>query len=171
VAHEDARAGVRRVLQGMGVVSDFAGEPYEAMGELCQRPLVYRMVVLSLQGVYQEELSVIPAIKRRFPHVEVYLAHTDGRQGAMAEGMRLGADGIVSDQGVHRTAGAMRPVNPPAAAAIAPAAPPAPVTPPATPQPVTPVARLDLSASEPLLTAEELRALLDDEPLVSGGEV
>jgi hypothetical protein len=142
------------------------------MGELCRRPLVYRMVVLSLQGVYQEELSIIPAIKRRFPHVDVYLAHTDGRQGTMVEGMRLGADGIVSEQGIHRTATpAVRPVNPPAAPAAAPTPPPAPVTPPVAPQSVTPVPRLDLAASEPLLTAEELRALLDDEPLVSGGEV
>jgi hypothetical protein len=167
VAQEDLRAGVSRMLQRVGMVTEFADEPYAAMSELCRRPLVYRAVVLSLQGVYQEELKIVASIKRRFPHIEVYLSHTDSRQGAMAEGIRLGVDGVVSEDGVHRTG---TPPAPPAAAAVAaPVAPtpppPAPVAPGVAHMP-PPVTRLELQGSEPLLTAEELRALLEDEPLV-----
>ena len=166
VAQDDLRTGLTRILDAAGMAAEFAPDPYAAMGELCRRPLAYRAVVISLQGVYQEELKIVAVIKRRYPHVEVYLTHTDGRQGALAEGMRLGVDGIVSEAGVHRTATTL-----PAAPVVAVPAAAVPVVPPVQPvmrQVEPPVARLDLRGSEPVLTAEELRALLEDEPV--GGE-
>lgn len=141
-------------MQPLGIACDFVDEPYAAMGELCKRAQEYGVIVLSLQGIYDEELTLIPAVKRRFPQMQVYLAHTDGRQSAMAEGLRLGAAGLLTDQSLH-----------PLVSPVVPAE-----NPPPPPPAAAAVTRLDLSSSEPLLTAEELRALLDDEPLVSGGE-
>src|SRR4051812_43177953 len=90
--------GVR--LQGFTV--EAAGDPYAAMVEICRRPLVYRALVIGLQGGYQEELSVLSATKRRFPHVGVYVAQGGGRRGAGEEAMRLGADGVVTEHGVDK---------------------------------------------------------------------
>jgi hypothetical protein len=167
------------------MVPAFAEEPYEAMGELCRRPLVYRVVVLSLQGVYQEELKVVGAVKKRFPHIEVYLAHTDGRQAAVAEGMRQGADGLVSEEGMHRTspggpvsptpaqtpAPTVVPPNPPAASVgpVRAKAPPVQSVVAAAPVADEAGMKVELLPTEPLLTPEELRALLDDEPSAIGG--
>jgi DNA-binding NarL/FixJ family response regulator len=92
------------ILRGLGFGATEADDPYAAMAELCRRPLVYRAVILSLASLYREELSMIPAVKARFPHVEVWLAQTDGRQAALAEGMRLGADGLLAEDGLHRVA-------------------------------------------------------------------
>src|SRR5262249_2640975 len=109
----------------------------------------YRAVVLSLQSLFREELPIIAAIKQRLPHLEIWLSHTDGRQAAMAEAQRMGADGLVADDGLHRTA----------AATIAP-----PVE--AQPPPPQHVERTEgaeeASPAEPVLSEDELRALLQE---------
>src|SRR5436190_14254318 len=91
-------------LQRMGYACAEADDPYAAMAEVCRRPMVYRAVILSLASLHREELALVPGIKRRFPHVEVWLTHTDGRQASLAEAMRLGADGLLSGEGLHRIA-------------------------------------------------------------------
>lgn len=163
VGSDGCRPTPLRVLQGVGYDCEQTDDPYAAMLELCRRPLVYRAVVLSLQGLYREELALITAVRRRFPHVSIWLAHTDGRQATLAEAMRLGVEGLLDEDGLHRfgdtapTPGItattrslqyypvyvdeaeMRPVE-------APAVHPA-----------------DASSDEPVLTAEELRALLGDD--------
>ena len=58
-------------------------------------------MVLSLQSLYRDELAVITTVRQRFPHVSVWLAHTDGRAAALVEAMRLGAEALVSSNGVH----------------------------------------------------------------------
>src|SRR4051812_30424383 len=105
VAGPGNRAQPLDVLRGLGYGATEADDPYAAMTELCRRPLVYRAVILSLASLYREELTIIAAIKSRFPHVEVWLTHTDGRQAVLAEAMRLGADGLLADDGLHRVAG------------------------------------------------------------------
>src|SRR4051812_20514434 len=105
VAGPGNRARPLEVLRGLGFAATESDDPYAAMAELCRRPLVYRAIILSLASLYREELSIVPAIKGRFPHVEVWLAHTDGRQAALAEAMRLGADGLLAEDGLHRIAG------------------------------------------------------------------
>jgi hypothetical protein len=55
-------------------------DPYTATQELCRRRLAYRALILSLTSMFREELSIITTVKRRFPHVEIWLAHTDGRR-------------------------------------------------------------------------------------------
>ena len=160
---------------GEGMEVGYAEEPYAAMGELSRKPQAYRAVVLSLQGVYQEELRIVSSIKQRFPHVEIYLSHTDGRYGAMAEGVRLGVHGVVSEDGIHRTGvlpgiekgvpystGATQNSTGSAQKSVAAHQKVDTFDAPG----VLPVEKLDLVGSEPVLTAEELKALLDEEPIM-----
>ena len=184
VAGAGNRARALEVLREMGFGATELDDPYAAMTELCRRPLVYRAMILSLASLYREELSIIAAVKARFPHVEVWLAQTDGRQAALAEGLRLGADGLLSEDGLHRLAHAATPV--PSAASIpttgttAPARPADPSAETTTPPPARPgqvpvlVERKAPEAApaaaaapaEPLLTADELRALLQEQSSV-----
>jgi hypothetical protein len=149
-------------------------DPYAAMAELCRRPLVYRALVLSLASLHREELSIIPGVKRRFPHVDIWLTHTDGRQAALADAMRLGADGLLSGEGLHRVAVAASaptaPVFPATEAAPLPIQPerteprPAPAPQQSEPAP----AEESSGAGEPVLSADELRALLQEQPAPPG---
>jgi hypothetical protein len=138
------------------------------MAELCRRPLVYRAIILSLASLYREEMALIQSVKRRWPHVDIWLTQTDGRHAALADAMRLGADGLLSEDGLHRTAlsGATsdtlyRPSDSAGAQGGAPA--PVSVVPPVDTDP-TDAHDDEMSANEPILTADELRALLAEQP-------
>jgi hypothetical protein len=168
VAGPGNRAQPLDVLRGLGYGATEADDPYAAMTELCRRPLVYRAVILSLASLYREELAIIPTIKSRFPHVEVWLTHTDGRQAVLAEAMRLGADGLLADDGLHRIA------SPAGETAVA-VLPPEPFEPTTTEfaahagAPDDPSSHDDSSndpSTGPVLTADELRALLHEQPSV-----
>jgi hypothetical protein len=172
-------------LQRMGFGCAESDDPYAAMAELCRRSLVYRALVLSLSSLHREELGLISGVKRRFPHVDIWLTQTDGRQAALAEAMRLGADGLLSGEGLHRIAvggtepASFEPQDPiPLPVHEAPAQEPvgaevdsaAAAPAPAPRQPAPPD---DAStAGEPVLSADELRALLQEQPTppVGGGE-
>jgi hypothetical protein len=104
VGHPASRGQPLEMLRQMGFTCAEADEPYAAMGELCRGPAEYKAVVLSLAGVYTEELELIAAIKQRHPGVEVWLTDADGRQSALAEAVRLGADGVADEDGLHRVA-------------------------------------------------------------------
>lgn len=173
------------VLQRLGFTCAETDDPYHAMLELARRPMVYRAMILSLNGLYKEELQVIAAVKRRFPHVEIWLTHIEGRQAALAEAMRLGADGLLADDGLHRTAAGAFPVE-----TIAPETMPGhtasplraplmlPHGPASAPEPSPSAPREpefdssdDANVGEPVLTADELRALLQEQPAMpSSGE-
>ena len=173
-------------LQRMGYGCAEADDPYAAMAELCSRPMVYRAVIVSLSSLHREELTFITGIKRRYPHVEIWLTHTDGRQSALAEAMRLGADGLLSGEGLHRVAvpapGAVPYVPEPEPELEAPAIGPAPHA--AMQQPAPAVADPASAQAaggedetnaigEPVLSADEVRALLQEQPLpppVGSGE-
>jgi hypothetical protein len=92
------------MLRQMGFTCAEADDPYVAMAELCRNPSEYKALVLSLAGVYAEELELIATIKRRHPEVEVWLTDADGRQSALGEAIRLGADGLADEDGLHRVA-------------------------------------------------------------------
>jgi DNA-binding NarL/FixJ family response regulator len=155
VAGPSARPPVLALLQQLGYAAGEADDPYAAILELCRRPAGYQSVILGLTSLFREELAVITTLKQRFPRVEVWLTQTDGRPAAMAEAMRLGADGLLGDDGLHRLA-----VTAPIAAVDA--------EPTVVAEP--PLARSDeeldddLHGVEPILTAEELRALLQESP-------
>jgi hypothetical protein len=173
VCGDASRDRPAELLRELGYEIDHQDDPYAAMLELCRRPLVFRAVVLSLQSLYRDELQIVSAVRRRFPHITIWLTHTDGRQAALAEGMRLGAEGLISEDGLHSFADSTTPPvtlvpHPPTTFRPAPPQKDEPVAEP-VPEPDKPVisaaaARsLTPPANEPVLTAEELRALLGDD--------
>ena len=173
VGTASSRSQPLSVLQRLGFTCAETDDPYHAALELARRPMVYRAMILSLTGLYKEELQVIASTKRRFPHVEIWLTHIEGRQASLAEAMRLGADGLLADDGLHRTAAGAFPVETipsenlrtpitlPASGATAP-----PVAEPPDPRDAEPERTDDDDANvaEPVLTADELRALLQEQP-------
>jgi hypothetical protein len=184
VAGAGNRARPLEILRDLGFDSTEVDDPYAAMTELCRRPLVYRAVILSLASLYREELAIIPAIKSRFPHVELWLAHTDGRQASLADSMRLGADGLLADDGLHRIAAGSAGIasaqtsaqtSAPTTGAVN-AAITAPVWSDA--DPTVPVIQHvqthdepeNTGAPPPILTADELRALLQEQSSVPPDE-
>ena len=162
VASPASRAHSLQILRELGFEVTQADDPYAAMTELCRRPLVYRAMILSLASLYREELSIIATVKARFPHVELWLAHTDGRQAVLAEAMRLGAAGLLADDGLHRVAGTA----------------PAPAAPVAANETQEIAAHAPDEAAQhtaphqetPVLTPEELRALLHEQSAVPPDE-
>ncbi|MGA2499821.1 MAG: hypothetical protein ABSH20_18955, partial [Tepidisphaeraceae bacterium] len=102
VGNAACRQAVLAVLAREGQTAFETDCPYQAMAELCRKPQSYRMVVLSLQSLYREEPGIIAAIKAHHADVDVWLSQTDGRAGALADALRLGADGIMAGDGLHR---------------------------------------------------------------------
>ncbi|MGC4032799.1 MAG: hypothetical protein QM754_13910 [Tepidisphaeraceae bacterium] len=162
VGGEACRPQPRQTLQAIGYETDERDNPYAALLELCARPLVYRALVLSLQSIYKEELALISTVRQRFPHVSVWLAHTDGRQAALVEAMRLGAEALVSPNGIHSFGETVAQPQPPARQMTFRPVPAADPSPEPAPEPL---ARQDKKHAQnehqdPLLTADELHALL-----------
>jgi hypothetical protein len=129
------------------------------MALLSAQPLAYSSIVLSLNTLFRDELQLIAAVKRRFAHVEIWLARFEGRQTVVDEAMKLGADGFLDSDGLHRIA-AVAPAGPaadkqPAAGGLEAARPANGMAEPPMPE---------HAFTEPVLSAEELRALLDDPP-------
>jgi hypothetical protein len=167
VANSTSRPSLITALTKLGFECGECDDPYTATLELCRRRLVYRALILSLSSLYREELSLIATVKRRFPHVEIWLAHTDGRQAALAESMRLGADGLLDDEGLHRIAAAQS--QEPMTYHAMPHSPM-----PSNHEPViTETSAIDTEQpiGEPVLTADELRALLQDQPAMPPSSV
>src|SRR5689334_23187231 len=116
VGNDACRADVVRVLQPLGYDCSEAIDPYGAMIELARQRLAYQTLILCLGSLFREELIFISTVKRRMPHVEIWLTQTDGRMAALAEGMRLGADGLVAEDGtLHRMAAPHHDTAPPPA--------------------------------------------------------
>lgn len=149
------RGGPTASLHRRGYLCTEVDEPYEAMVYLCKRPLFYSAIVLSLNSLYREELSIIASIKKRFSHIDIWLSDTDGRQAALAEAMRQGADGLFAEDGLHRIAAGAQPVTSLDGGSEG--------TPGDSSSPNYPPAAAEKSG-DPLLTAEELRALLQNTP-------
>lgn len=136
-------------------------DPYAAAAELHRRPMVYRALVLSLAGLFREELAIVGTLKQRLPHVEIWLTHIEGRQAALAETMRMGADGLLDEDGVlHRTAtvGPQTRVTPPPELIVTE------TVQPAAAENVKDDDELPVE-DQPVLSAEELKALLAENPV------
>jgi DNA-binding NarL/FixJ family response regulator len=153
VAAPSARPDSLKTLSQLGFECAEADEPYSAFVELCNHRLAYHAVILSLSSIYRDELTVITTIKRLWPHIDVWLSHTDGRHAAMAEGVRLGADGLLAEDGLHRLGQLSASV---------------PLRAPSIPIPVATREHShdsdEMPSAEPVLTSDELRALLQDQP-------
>jgi hypothetical protein len=102
VAAESAQAHVKSILAKLEFECEVFEDPYAAMLELLRRPMVFRAVVLSLQGLYREELAMIRTLRTRMPRLDVFVTHIEGREASLADAMKLGATGIVADDGLHR---------------------------------------------------------------------
>jgi hypothetical protein len=173
VCNPASRPQTAESLAKHGFVCDPADEPYAAMVELCRRPMTYRAVILSVAGLYREELAIIRAIKRRFAHTEIWLTHTDGRQGALAEAMRLGADGLIDDEGLHRIAmGASADQEQGRATGAENLSGMASDPSDHLPALARSMDDVDEPSDEPILSADELRALLQEQPSLppAGGD-
>jgi hypothetical protein len=157
VGNPACRQAVLQVLSQEGQTAFETECPYQAMAELARKSQAYRMVILSLQSLYREELVIVAAIKSRHPDLDVWLAQTEGRAGALTDALQLGADGIVAGDGLHRLAAAGATIPAPAV----PSCPDEPVREITLP-PEEPV--LSVTPSDPVLTADELRALLQEPP-------
>jgi hypothetical protein len=147
------RAGPTASLQRRGYNCTEVDDPYQAMIHLCRRPLFFSAIVISMNSLYREELALISSIKHRFSHIDIWLSDTDGRHAALAEAMRLGADGLFAEDDLHRIAGGNHGTG----------ADPGDPTPIPLPKTASEGAASEKSG-DPLLTAEELRALLQDSP-------
>lgn len=142
-------------------------DPYTAIRELSRRRSSVNSLIVSLACLFREELTLISVVKHRFPQIEIWLAHTDGRQGALAEAIRLGAAGLVDDEGLHRMAPPPVAVELPSYQPLKAVKPDAPIA--ASMPPAPPVAASvpePTHGSEPVLTADELRALLQESPML-----
>jgi hypothetical protein len=181
IGRQGSREGCAAAIRRLGFTLEERDDPYSAMAEIARNSASYSAVFVMLGGLFKQEFSIIPAIKTRYGHVEIWLAQTDGRQSAMGEAMQLGADGLLTDEGLHRLVAAER-------EQAEPPADPAPVrselvqSEPAVAQMTqTKNAPQENSAgqiaaglsqlnqggfAEPILTADELRALLQEPPLV-----
>ncbi|HVT87319.1 MAG TPA: hypothetical protein VHD56_00555 [Tepidisphaeraceae bacterium] len=166
VASASNRGPLVATANRLGFECGQCDDPYSAMLEISRRRLAYAALILSLSGLYREELALITTVKRRIPHLEVWLAHTDGRQSTLAEAIRLGADGLIDAEGLHRMAAPSATVHTGDAQAYRP------LTIPSEPSNGEPVEQVesanqsDIALGEPVLTADELRALLQDQPLM-----
>ena len=155
VASASARAQSLKILTQLGFECGESDEPYAAFVELCNHRLAYHALVLSVASLYREELSIITTVKRLLPHVDIWLTQTDGRQAALAEAMRLGADGLLAEDGLHRIApGSDRNTMQRAQNNRSPTH-------------ALRAAEMDeVPIGEPVLSSDELRALLQDQPMI-----
>ncbi len=104
IGAQESRNQPQLVLEHHGFDCAFADDPYAGMAELSRKSAVIRAVAICLNGLYREELMLVSVIKHRWPHIEVFLAHVDGRQSAMSEALQLGADGLLTDGELQRLA-------------------------------------------------------------------
>jgi hypothetical protein len=177
VGQPSCRTAPTRALERMGFACTGSDDPYDAMSELTRRPLFYSAVIICLHSVYKEELQIISSLKRRYTHVEVWLADTDGRQGALVEAMQLGADGLVDEEGLHRLPVAKitpPPRDEPPVPRPEPVPPERQVSPAHLPMETKEIVSMPeiaaggapgpsgMGGNDPVLTAEELRALLQE---------
>lgn len=172
VGKSACRSATLRILADRGYMCAEADDPYQAMAELARNPRSFRAVILSLASLYREELAIVRAIRRRFPHIEIWISDFENRSAALAEATGLGADGLLSEEGLHRFAAPgerrLETIAPPM---IEPAEEPAQPEPAPRPTPprAIPTERVNGHHSngqyenEPVLTTEELRALLQDD--------
>jgi hypothetical protein len=163
VGSASCRAGAVQTLRQIGFQAVESDDPYSAAAELSRRSMTYRALVLCLNSLYREELSFISSIKHRYPHIDVWLSQTDGRASALAEASRMGADGLLCDDGFQRFA--VAPEKPVPTENVAPAPTPAPAMKPQQPPMEAPKhvkVFAEVPIGDPVLTADELRALLQE---------
>jgi hypothetical protein len=186
VGLEDAAVAGIGTLAGIAATS--VSDPYAAMLLIAANPRGWQMIVLNLQQMFDAELAVLSAVRAVAPDCRVAVTRADGRPALLARALRLGLDGIFTGTAIEwftppppTTPQASARSTPVTAVALEPTAatPPGQMARQSAPEtkPVITanedlnddptdqtalrsVAEIDLD--EPLLTAEELKALLSD---------
>ncbi|HUB25849.1 MAG TPA: hypothetical protein VL992_10510 [Tepidisphaeraceae bacterium] len=130
-----ARVQPAAILSRLGWTCVEMDDPYSAMVELAGQPQNYSSLIVSLNSLFGEELAFVATVKRRWAHIEIWLTRGEGMNGLQDEALRLGADGVLNDDGPHRLA-----------------------------PPETDDSANGPPLADPVLSAEELKALLDDSP-------
>ena len=102
IAAEPSQAHAKELLVRLEFDCEMWEDPYSATLELLRRPMVFRAVVLSLQGIYREELAMIKTLRHRLPRLDVFVIQIEGREASLADAMKLGATGIIAEDGLHR---------------------------------------------------------------------
>lgn len=131
-------------------------DPYAMIARLARGSRDVAAVILPLGALREGELAVIRTIKRYYPHIDVFVTDVGPHGTALAEAVIYGADGICTNGLLHRF---HAPPPPP------PSPPPATTAPPATgavPHPQPPQRDDPPDSTQPVLTSEELQALLGD---------
>ena len=126
---------------------DDAADAVLLLGRLLRDGTAARAVVLSLSAMRPEDLAVVRTVRRYFPSAEVWVSDVGPHAAMLAEAVSLGAAGLVADGRLHRFA------------LPAPAPPPRPAV---KQTPAKPAAPPDPDPGQPLLSGDELRALLGD---------
>ncbi|MEM6562204.1 MAG: hypothetical protein AAF656_11435 [Planctomycetota bacterium] len=126
-------------------------DPYAAMLAICRKPLVFRALAVSLQAIYPKELDLVSAVAQRFPHVRLLACDTDGRRTTLIDAVQRGVTDILDDHGIT-------PADTERESADVSLANPAELTDEET----AALARPTDTPTDPVLTPEEIRALLSD---------
>lgn len=170
------------ILARQGLQVELSAEPYAAMAELASRPLVYRALVLPLSQLFPEELALARVVKKRFPHVQIFASEVPARISG-EELKRLGVDAVLNETGLNglghsaeesglaRTAGPARgragsPTN---FSDVGAGELKGERRTNGENERNAPMATSSGGDSEAVLTAEELRALLHEDPLPPSG--
>ncbi len=175
MAADSCRAPLAAQLARLGRGCVQCADPYAAMRHIAARPADYETLIVSLAGLYAPEVALVSAVKRLYPHVELWLAHSEGRAALLAQAVQRGADGLWDEHGPHRLAQrpggqindaeviatSMTPISPSASAAAQIVQNPIVNQPPAEEHNDL---DNDFSLGDPVLSAEELRALLQEQP-------
>jgi hypothetical protein len=168
VGAPDYRATTISALEQLGYSCGECDDPYAAMAEICRRPAFYSTLVLCLAGLYREELPIVAAVRRLYPHIEVWLAQVNGRQAAVDEGVALGAAGVIDGDGLHQMEAAAVAATGSSTQALSIASEFGDYHPGRKAiedgQAGADATDPDGSFADPILTAEELRALLQEPP-------
>ena len=104
VGSESCRATPLELLRKSGFACGESDSPYSAILELSRQVNHYGALLLCLNSIYKEELPMIAAVKRRWPNLDIWLAQTENRQSTLEEAIAFGADGVIDQDGFHRTA-------------------------------------------------------------------
>lgn len=176
VGSGEALARVLGLLHREGAACEAVNDPYRVVGLVAGSSGV-SAVVLVLPCLYPEEMAVVGAL-RRLTGVPVIVAAADGLMSQLSAAIREGATAILTERGIDwlgvpASTGPLPPAATPGSTEVTP--PPTPIR--STPQVdvTTPEDRFDELSEEsgpppePVLSAEELRALLQEPVPVARG--
>lgn len=173
VGSGEVLARVLGQLHTMGAGCIALEDPYRAAADIARRHDRYDAVVIALPCLYAEELPLIATLRRLAPTARIILAAADQHVSMLAAAMRFGASAVLTAQGIELLAASesLEPNPAVAGQSSTPLSPRAAEVETQREPEAEPVAEADQATDDedafngghPLLSAEELHALLHDE--------